>query len=186
MEYHYRFFADGRCEILCTRCFLKIGEGTEPALARAQAAKHVCPLAPGQGIVIKPSTEIDADAVRARFLTRERFHIPAPLLILFTVAACYGLPTVAEWAILRYGNLWMGAVLLGDLCGCIGIFAVLKRKRLAVSLYMTLTVVELWLSVAQLVSVQVLVYTMDLVPTAILALAVLRPRRVALFRAAFV
>jgi hypothetical protein len=180
MDYHYRFLANEQCEILCTRCFLKIGEGATPGQARAQAEKHLCPFAPGPRLPLRPSIYEQTEAVRARFLMREAFRIPAPILILFAVSACYGLPTVMEWAILRYANLWMGAVFMGDLCGCIAIFVVLKRRRLAVTLYLALTAAEWWLCAAQVVSTQALVLLMDAVPTAILATAILRPRGLAL------
>lgn len=177
MDYHYRFLADGRCEILCTRCFLKIGEGTVPSAARVQADLHLCPMAPGPGIVYRAQAEAEEVGVRAPFLTRGLPGIPAPVLIFLAFAVCYGLPTIVEWAILRYSSLWLGAVVLGDLCGCLAIFAVLKRKRLAVSLYVALTAAEWWLGSAQVVSSQALLLLMDAVPTAILASAILRPRK---------
>jgi hypothetical protein len=129
--------------------------------------------------VLKPSTEAQADAVRPQFLTRGLPRVPALYLLLLAVAICYLMPTVVEWAILRYSRAWGGAVLVGDLCGCIGIFVLLKRRRMAVVLYVSLTIAEWWLCAAQLVSTQVLLFVMDAVPTAILAGAILRPQRLA-------
>jgi len=176
MDYHYRFLADGRCEILCTRCFSTIGEATTPGLARVQADLHLCPLAPGPGITMRPSTEGQKEAVRAQFLTHGLPGIPAPVLLVLAISVCYLLPTVLEWTILHYSSGWTGAVLIGDLCGCVGIFVLLRRKRLAVVLYVALTAVEYWLCAAQVVSTQMLLGLMDLVPTAILAGAIVRPR----------
>jgi hypothetical protein len=42
VDYFYKFCADGSCDIICTRCFLKIGSGPEARTAREQADLHIC------------------------------------------------------------------------------------------------------------------------------------------------
>jgi len=92
------------------------------------------------------------------------------------VAVFYALPTLLEFAIIRHSNLWLAGILVGDLSGCIGIFVILKKRKLAVLLYLALTALEFWLYSTRILSAHTLVYLMDLVPTVIVASAMLRPR----------
>ncbi|MGA2538164.1 MAG: hypothetical protein ABSF53_19290 [Terracidiphilus sp.] len=175
MEYHYRFFADGSCDIICTRCFLKIGKGQELSAAREQAALHVCQagVVQGGGFSARQSTD---HAVRRWLRKLDIQALPAPLFLLIAVTVFYVLPTLLEFAILRHANLWLASILVGDLSGCIGIFVILEKRKLAVLLYLALTALEFWLYSTHIVSAVTLVYLMDLVPTVVMAGAVLRPR----------
>jgi hypothetical protein len=177
MDHHYyRFLADGSCDIICTRCFLKIGKGQTPDAAREQADSHICQVASCPGdFVNAPATEETGDAVREMLPNFGILRLPTPYLLLLAFVLFYAIPTVLEMAILRHPSLWAVDILIGDLSGCIGIFVVLKKKKLAVLLYLALTAIEFWLYSTQVISAHLLVYLMDLVPSVIMAVAILRP-----------
>jgi hypothetical protein len=43
MNYHYRYDHEGNCEIVCTRCFMTIGQARGLASVRGIEAQHQCP-----------------------------------------------------------------------------------------------------------------------------------------------
>jgi len=176
MHYYYRFFPDGSCDIICTRCFLKIGMGQESGAARRQADQHICPV--GRGTVhAAPAAagQQTVERISRRARGFEVLSLPAPYMVLLAVLLFYVLPTLLEFLVLRHANLWAVGILLGDLSGCIGIFVALKKRKLAVILYLALTAVEFWLYSTQILSAHSLIWLMDAVPTAIMAGAILRP-----------
>lgn len=185
MHYYYRFFPDGSCDIICTRCFLKIGKGQESGAARMQADQHICQVGRGAARVASAAVEQQTmERVSRRARGFEVLSLPVPYMVLLAVLLFYVLPTLLEIAVLQHASLWAFGILFGDLSGCIGIFVALKKKKLAVVLYLALTAVECWLYSAQILSAHSLVWLMDAVPTAIMAGAILRPRaRLARLRA---
>jgi hypothetical protein len=176
MDYYYRFFTDGSCDIICTRCFLKIGKGQGPDAARKEADLHICQVGRrAEGVATAFAEQQTVERLSRRARGFEILTLPAPFLLLLAVLLFYVLPTLLEFAVFRHASLWTLGILLGDLSGCIGIFVVLKKRKLAVFLYLALTVVECWLYSTQVLSAHSLIYLMDLVPTAIMASAILRP-----------
>lgn len=181
MDYFYKFCADGSCDIICTRCFLKIGSGPEARTAREQADLHIC-RAPRETVAGNEGNlpgYLVTEATRERILRWvdgvEISKLPVPVLLLLAIVVFYILPNFLEFAILRHASPWAAKILIGDLAGCIGIFVALKKKKLAVILYLALTAVECWLFSAQIISAHSLFYLTDLVPTAVMASAILRP-----------
>ena len=92
-------------------------------------------------------------------------------VLVLTLALLYGLPKIVQLQMLHHFNPWFACVLAGDLLGC-GFLFCLGLRRLAVIVYILVTLVESALLLTHAVSPRTLAWITDAVP-AILAAGVL-------------
>ena len=188
MNFYYRSLAEGRCEVVCTRCFLTIGAAREMEEILRIESSHVCPAvriapigparsAPGAsrrplgGVPCTlPPLPLAGDRCAPRFV-RNAF------LLLVAALVLYVLPTVLEWAALRHWNPWLSVILPGDLAGCACLGIVFRKIKQGISLYCLLTAIEAcvyWLHVAP---PEALLWFTDFVPSLVVVVMLLRSAR---------
>jgi hypothetical protein len=168
---------DGTCEVICTRCFVKLGAADRTDAVREMEALHVCDrtVAPKHlpSIVpIRGSSDTLLTPSQIHRLFDSYGARPTPNLwtaLLLIVSLLYVLPTVIEVLAARHLNPWLAIILPGDIAGCAWLFGVFKMQRTGLILYLLLTACEACLYVSNIVSVDSLIWIADLVPTVIVA-----------------
>jgi hypothetical protein len=178
MNYHYRYDKDGTCEIICTRCFLTIGNAHSLAGIRAIEAQHRCSRVAserhGQATARISSRERWFEILLHRIEHLRRFPenaktVNLPSMFLLVGLLLYAVPTAIEFLAIWHLSPWLVAVLFGDVTGCVCLTAALKMPRTGVLLYLTLTITEGLLYRSHYLSPTVLIWIVDLIPTIVAA-----------------
>jgi hypothetical protein len=174
MRYYRRYYTDGRCVIICTRCFATIGSAAANGLAGELEKQHVCGprLVPKLGeTALRTYADFRSAQPRDRlvdFLRRTRGWYAAVMFVAIALAV-YALPNLVELATLRYVSPWVVNIVFGDLIGCLCLVLVLRMPRTGVILYLALALVEGWLYATGKVSPATLAWITDAVPTLVVA-----------------
>lgn len=175
MRYYRRYYSDGRCVIICTRCFTTLGTAAGFTTATELEAQHVCgqPMMPrvSDAALKSYATFRDRDNGTERFLNFLRRLDRKYVGLLFAAIALvvYALPNLMELAALRYASPWLVNIIFGDLIGCLCLALVLRMPRTGVVLYLALSLVEGWLYATGKVSPATLAWITDAVPTLVVA-----------------
>jgi len=175
MRYYRRYHPDGRCLIICTRCFTTLGIAAGFTAATELEGQHVCgqPVRPNVSNAALKSyaTFRDHDRGSERLLDFLRQVDRKYVVVLFAVIALmvYALPNLVEFAALRYASPWVVNIAFGDLVGCLCLALVLRMPRTGVILYLGLSLLEGWLYATGMVSPATLAWITDAVPTLVVA-----------------
>ncbi len=175
MRYYRRYYSDGRCVIICTRCFTTLGTAAGFTTATELETQHVC----GQPMMPKVSdaalksyaTFRDGERRSEQFLNFVRRLDRKYVGLLFAVIALvvYALPNLVELAALRYASPWVVNIVFGDLIGCLCLVLVLRMPRTGVGLYVALALLEGCMYAMGMVSPATLAWITDAVPTLVVA-----------------
>jgi hypothetical protein len=171
MRYYRRYYADGRCVVVCTHCLATLGSAATFAAAEELEGWHVCgpPVAAEFGdAALRCYAQVgEAKARRGagvvEFL-RGLSRLSAGLLFLAIVLVVYCIPNLIEFVSAGYVSPWLLNVFFGDLTGCVCL-AVLRMPRTGVILYVALAVLDGWLYATGRVSPGTLAWITDAVPT---------------------
>lgn len=183
MEFFYRSVEGGRCEVVCTRCFLTVGSASHIDEIRRLEDLHLCPrqINAGQRALQKsqPSPIPDSNGQPA-----SAHHVSSTQKILLVVVAAlvlYVLPTAFEFAALPEWSPWVATVLPGDLLGCACLIFIFRRVKAGIALYIGLTAFEALIYLTGLAPAHFIPWFTDLVPTIVVMTMLLRrPRLVPL------
>lgn len=181
MNFYYRSLPEGRCEVVCTRCFLTLGAAQDMEEIRRIEASHQCAAGCRASAPSRP-LRIPPPAGRARFhmlsLTAGSDSRPRAvrrsLLLMLAAMLLYAVPTALEFAALRHSGSWVSTVLLGDLAGCACLAIVFRRVKAGVLLYCLLTVFEAGAYALHILPLNALLWITDLVPTVLVLAMVVR------------
>lgn len=177
MKYYLLYRNNGTCDVICTRCFVKLGvAGQSDALRemealhvcdRAAAPKHLSSIAPIRG---SSNGLLDTDQIRRILGSYGERGVPNLwMALLLIVSLLYLVPTVIEILAARHLNPWLAVIFPGDIAGCAWLFGALKMQRTALILYLLLTACESCLYLSNMVSDNALIWIVDLVPTLVVA-----------------
>ena len=189
MKYYYHYGKNGSCEVICTRCFIKLGVATELTAIRQLEVRHICgeithdPLKlPGDGLSSQEKS------VTLHFLRRfiglpGKIKWPNMMVVFAAIAVLlYGLPTTGEFMAAEHLSPWLAIILPGDLLGCVCMAAVFRMYRTGLLLYLGLTVIEASLYLSHTLGKNELPWVVDIVPAVVVASMILRERRRSRFR----
>ena len=181
MDCYFRFRPDKSCEVICTDCFLTVAVGHDQVRVREAAASHICRSTSKKQNVIAftqkgQRSQPRSDSANTFLGNFDQAVLPLTFVLFAVFMVFYAIPTVIEFAALRYLSFWLVGILIGDFAGCAGIFLLLKKRITAVVLYLGLTAVECYLYSSHLLSANTLLWTMDIVPTIFIAGAALHRR----------
>jgi len=191
MKFYYRHDENNSCEVICTRCFAKLGTASDLIAIREMEARHICSRSTheensGTHLTGVPRRELPT---RTCHLIRRFIGYPGEIQWskMTAVLACiavllYGLPTVGEFFAVRHLNPWLAAILPGDLLGCGCLVAIFRMYRAGILLYLGLTAVEGWLYLSHALAKNALPWMVDIVPAFVVASLILRGRRQGRFR----
>lgn len=170
MDFYYRSLRDGGCEVICTRCFSRIGTASCSREIRDMELAHQC-----------GSRWAGAELQTARTLPVPTRSAKAsrPLgraVLIFAAAAvlCYALPTLFEFEALRVLNPWLGTLLPGDLVGCAALGIFFRQPKAGALLYVVLSAIEACSYEFHWMPRAAMPWMTDVVPTIAVALALLR------------
>lgn len=184
MDYYRRYDRHGGCEVICTRCFVTVGTAMGQAAVKKMEAFHVCgarvaqhrqpALVTGQSFVKLSSSS----GLNERLFgpSGKLKTLNVPFLFLSVVTLLYAVPTIIELLAARRLNPWLGVILPGDLVGCACLITVFKRRRAGLVLYLLLTACEASLYTFHLMTANVLLWIVDVVPTLVVATILVRWR----------
>lgn len=178
MNFYRRYRADDRCVIICLRCFETVGTVAVSAAADAER-RHVCGLeiTSSDSNSAPPSSIAVWSACLAAFACSLRRRYVAVLFLALAVLL-YAVPTAIEAAALGHVGPWLAVIGFGDVVGCMCL-ALLQTPFSAFILYIALTCCETILYTTGAVSAPRLVWMVDLVPTIVVALTIVRLRSTA-------
>jgi len=174
MRYYRRYFANGTCVIICTRCFATVGTASGFAVASELEGQHVC------GPRVTPSIRSAVLETHAMFREPEKGSDRlvrflrglngkyVGLLFVVISLLVYGLPNMVEFVAAGHLSPWVVNILFGDLIGCLCL-VLLRMPRTGIILYMALALLEGWLLAAGRVSPGTLAWITDAVPTLVVA-----------------
>lgn len=91
------------------------------------------------------------------------------IVVLTSLAALYVIPSLAQMLLLRFIPGWIFNVVFADLIGCVAL-ALMGRVRHALLIYMLMTVFEAVSIVTGVISITRLVWIMNLLPAAAVAM----------------
>jgi len=173
MDFFYRTLQDGRCEVVCTRCFLTIGTAAEAEAIWALEDNHSCtgaafamPSAQRTSSLADLPVPVPTRQVAPhKAFTRKASGLRTALLALCATIALYALPTLFEFAAMRRWNPWLAVMLPGDLAGCLCLILVFRRVRTGITLYLLLTFLEGTLYALHILPLSSIVWIVDLIPT---------------------
>jgi hypothetical protein len=188
MNFYYRSLPDGRREVVCTRCFLTLGAARDMEDVRRIEGSHQCaatrmpalrPVSPGalrshsgrRFAATLETVERVAHGYSGPQMLRNIVLLMAASLVL------YVLPKVLELTAMRHWNPLLSMILPGDLAGCAFLVVVFGKVKEGISLYCLLTVMEAWVYWAQISPLNVLSWIIDLVPTLVVLVIVMRSAR---------
>jgi hypothetical protein len=187
MNFYYRLLPDGRCEVVCTRCFLTIGAALEIEEIRRVESSHQC--VPVRILAVRPAAPpasrptLDAQrrlpaSFRSLLATTSESgttrRVRNGLLLLGTALFLYIMPNQFEFLALRHWNPWVSSVLPGDLLGCAVLCIAFRKVKAGVFLYCLLTTLEACALGLHIMPLSVLPWFTDLIPTLVVAVMVLR------------
>src|SRR5215469_2045902 len=179
MNFYYRTLSDGRCEVVCTHCFLTVGVAWGTDRIRQIENSHTC-LAKSPS-VSKPSPGLNSGpqlvAVPPAFpavkdTSNSRVVRNAGLLCV-VAALLYVVPKLLEFNALHKWNPWISVVVPGDLAGCLCLAIVFRKIKAGVLLYCLLTGAEACLFWLRVTPNDILPWIADLVPTLVISMMVL-------------
>lgn len=192
MNCYLIYSKDGTCEVVCTRCFLKLGTAEGLDAARELDALHVCPGKAARDELARMFSQHDSSAIwsmsiksRIRRIFRQwsTLQVRDILIALVSVVSLlYVLPTVVELVAAHSLSPWLAIILPGDVVGCAWLIFGFKMQKTGLILYVLLTVCESCLYAFHVVSANALVWIVDLVPTLVVAGMTLRLRMASKFR----
>ena len=170
MQYYHRYLENGKCEIICTRCFLTIGTAGRLLTIKRLETAHICaaPLRPAANSgesATRPASPPQTGWLRA--CSNKIARLPLPLLLIAVPILLYGVPTVIEMALSTGIGPWLTSIFVGDLAACGCIYAVLGMRKTGMILYPLLIVLKFCLFSAQLISANTLLWLTDVIPTLI-------------------
>jgi len=154
MNFYYRSLQEGRCEIVCTRCFRTVGAAGEIDEIRRLQDCHAC--AVRRDAVPVPPLADSRDLLPASLRVMSRLKEPkgsSYLMLSLAALFLYVVPTLFEFTVLRNWNPWIAVVIPGDIAGCFCLAVVFRRVKIGIALYCLMTMVEAvfyWLHVAPL------------------------------------
>lgn len=151
MDYYRRFSQDGACEVICTRCFLTVGQATELDAIRKLEDHHVC--------VEK------ARASGSQGESRWADGLKMTMILCLVLFLLYIAPTAIEFSASKTINPWLSIILFGDFTGCAWLFAFFRLRKTAALLYVPLTALEALLYAYHIVPINALPWIVDIVPT---------------------
>ena len=160
MDYYRRFSQDGACEVICTRCFLTVGQATELDAVRELEAHHVC--------------LEEAEESASRHETHWADRLKMAMILSLVVFLLYVGPTTIEFSASRTMNPWLSVILFGDFTGCAWLFAFFRFRKAAVLLYISLTALEALLYACHIVPASALSWIVDVVPTLAVVAVILK------------
>lgn len=176
MEYFRRYNLDGSCVVICLRCFATVGTAGNVSAALTLENVHECVRHPAadrnqDSTAMLRGVKKSSEDLPSRFLrSAARLQMPyTPLFFLAIFLLLYAFPTLIELAAVRWAVPAIGIVLFGDLVGCLCLATILRAPFVASALYSLLTVCEIWLHSAGVVRRVFLPWTLDLVPTLVVA-----------------
>lgn len=185
MDFYYRSLSEGRCEIVCTRCFLTLGAAQAIEEIRRIERLHQCAATriPAQAVVSTRTLSKDPEPRNPATWgaisrgTADRPVRPAvrnALRLSAAAFAFYFLPTAFEFVAMHHWNPWISSLLLGDLAGCAFLCVVLRKVKAGICLYCLLTVFEAGACWLRIMPLSVLPWFTDLVPTLVVSAGILR------------
>lgn len=181
MNYYHRYKESGVCEVVCTRCFLTLGNANGLIAIREIESHHICPIQSPKAPAVDAPVEEQAASfpipIRHPFAFIRAMPTSRMLLIFFlTVLLLYGLPTVIELLAARHFNPWLAIILPGDLVGCACLAILFRMHRAGSYLYLMLTLGESALYASRTLTADSLLWIVDFVPTLVVAGVILRSR----------
>jgi len=168
MNFYYRSLQEGRCEIVCTRCFRTVGAAGDIHEIRQLQDCHAC--AVKRDAVPVPPLADSRDLLPTSLRIISRLKEPkGPNYLLLSVAALllYVVPTLFEFTVLRNWNPWIAVVLPGDLAGCFCLAVVFRKVRIGIALYCVMTMIEAGFYWLHVTPPGILPWVTDLVPTVV-------------------
>ncbi|HEY1806964.1 MAG TPA: hypothetical protein VGG42_00315 [Acidobacteriaceae bacterium] len=173
IHFYRRYDPDGRCKVICMRCFQTLGTAWDRHSVEEMESAHMCAFwmegAPPANA--RPRRRGTAAAVP---LLREVLQMHTWALLLLMLVVLYLVPTVMEIGASYALNPWLAVIVPGDLIGCAVLVGLLRMPRTGVLLYVLLTTLE-GLSYAVNGAVRPdLCWFTDLVPTVLVVSLVLR------------
>lgn len=170
MHYYHRYLENGKCEIICTHCFLTIGTAGRLLTIKKLEGEHVCALPPALTANHAGGTLPRASIPQTGWLavcSEKLASLPLPLLLLAVPILLYALPTALEMAVSTGIDPWVTGIVLGDLAACACIYIIFRMPKTGVLLYLLLAVVKFCLFSAQLISANTLLWFTDSIPALI-------------------
>ena len=177
MNFYYRSLTDGKCEVVCTRCFMTIGAAREIHAIRHLENRHRCGTKRIAGTDRRSPARSPASVSRL-MRAIERVNRSRALrngfLLVAVALLLYILPTLVEFAVVHRWNPWITALWPGDLAGCACMIVVFRRVKEGIALYCLLTVIKSCLYSFHVTPMIALLWISDTVPSLIVAAMVLR------------
>jgi hypothetical protein len=187
MNFYYRLLPDGRCEVVCTRCFLTIGAAHQIEDVQALENGHQCmparipAIRPPAPAAIRPAIHAHwrlSSSLRPLLSVTNAIGTPRlvrnSLLLMGATLFLYIMPNAFEFLALRHWNPWISTVLPGDFLGCAILCIAFRKIAAGISLYCLLTAFEACALVFHIIPLGVLPWFTDLIPTVVVAVMVLR------------
>lgn len=181
MHFYYRNLKDGRCEVICTRCFLTIGIASGIEAIRGLEDIHHCskqemPLFTGHSspTAHHRGVPITSRLTRGNVPEHNASHARTTLRLIAVTFLFYVLPTVLEFEALRVWNPWIAIVLPGDLLGCVCLIAVFRKVKTGMAVYSLLTAMEGCLYSFHMTPLRAIPWIADLIPALMISGIMLR------------
>jgi hypothetical protein len=182
MKYYRRYDKDGNCEVICTNCFVTLGMANQSVAIRRIEEGHICRerlIVTKQKAYFALAETVECSQRPARHpfgLSEGQKSQPFLIAILGALFFLYVMPTVGEFIAAQHVNPWLAIILPGDLLGCIWLTFAFRMQRTGVLLYLLLTGCESFLYLSHAVTVNMLVWIADSVPTLLVAVMIARSR----------
>lgn len=173
MDFYYRRTNDGKCEVVCTRCFHTIGSASGTDQVWALEKSHLCTLQRPKPISVyaaSPNRDkqpyTPPESLPQAIAVSSEFHpLRTALLLLAVAMLLYALPTILEFVALRRYSPWIAVVLPGDLLGCICLVLLFRKIKTGVVLYSLLTSIEACLFAFHIAPANTMAWMVDVIPT---------------------
>lgn len=167
MDFYLLLRKDGTYDLICTRCFLTVASTKDPSTIQSYQTLHRCKdsqIGSAKALPSKNPHHKVPSRDAGKLLPQLASIRPTVLLILGALLL-YAFRTAIESWLLYSRNQGLAIVAIGDLLGCACIFFVLRRKRLAVAVYVVTAAIEILAYSLNLLSGQALCWVTDLAPT---------------------
>ncbi|TCK73692.1 hypothetical protein [Acidipila rosea] len=179
LEFYRQPLPNGATRSICLRCFEDIGVSDQISMVAELEASHVC-----HGKVPQPEAGNSATGVGQLNRWGEFFSCASRSCLmnrLLAIMGCllffYMLPTICEFLLMRLSGSWLTSLFFGNLCGCMAIGILQKKRAWAVSLYLALIAVDGVLYYRSGLSSAQFPWVLDIVPTLLLVVHVIRVSR---------
>jgi hypothetical protein len=166
MNFYYRSLQEGRCEIVCTRCFRTVGAAGDIDEMRRLEDCHACAVRREAVPIPLPADSRHLIPATPRMISKPKAP-PGPNYLLLSIAAVflYIVPTLFEFTVLRNWNPWIAVVIPGDIAGCFCLAVVFRKVRIGIALYCVMTMIEAGLYWLNVMPPGILPWVTNLVPT---------------------